>query len=110
MPNFLTDSSTMQCPHGGTVQADTSNSQVQTAEGFILRSSDQCTIAGCPFTIPPGTPHPCMTVMWVVAAQETQAVSDFALTESSVGLCLAADQTPQGTVLVSETQAQDGGL
>jgi len=110
VPSFLTDSSTLQCPHGGSIEAVCSNTQVQTAEGYILRSSDTFSIAGCAFTVPPGSPHPCVSVNWIVTAEETQAVSDFALTEDSVGLCIAGDQVPQGTVLVTATQAQDGGL
>jgi hypothetical protein len=37
-------------------------------------------------------------------------VSDFTLTEASVGLCLGPDQAPQGTVLVMMTQPQVSGL
>lgn len=32
------------------------------------------------------------------------------LNEASVGLCLAADNAPQGTVLITSTQAKVDGL
>jgi hypothetical protein len=36
----------------------------------------------------------------------SQVLSDSTLSEASVGMCLAADQAPQGTVIVSNTQEQ----
>jgi hypothetical protein len=39
-----------------------------------------------------------------------KAGGDFVLNESSVGLCLAATQAPQGTVLIAATQAVASGL
>ena len=109
MPNLLNTSSVMMCPHGGTVQATTSNTHTKVGGDFAVLSSDTFTIAGCAFMI--GTsPHPCMTVQWVQTDMHSQVSSDFTLNEASVGLCLAADQAPQGTVLISSTQTQTGGL
>ena len=109
MPNLLNSSSVMMCPHGGQVQAITSNTKAKAGGDFILRSSDTFIIAGCPFTIGP-SPHPCMQVQWVQPDTRSQVISDFTLSESSVGLCVAADQAVQGTVLVSFTQPKVSGL
>ena len=80
-----------------------------TAGAPILRMSDTCTIAGCAFMI--GTvPSPCVTVQWVQAAARVQAGGDFVLNEASVGLCLAATQAPQGSVLITNTQPSVAGL
>jgi hypothetical protein len=103
---FLTTASMLQCPHGGTVSVTSTNAQVQTADGFILRSSDVFTIAGCPFATPAG-PQPCVSVQWVLTAMQSQVLADFNLTEDSVGLCIGAG--PQGTVTVTQTQSEDGG-
>jgi hypothetical protein len=65
-------------------------------------------IAGCAFSLPSG-PHPCVTVQWVVSDLRSQVLSDATLSEASVGLCLAADQAPQGTVLITSTQEQVSG-
>lgn len=108
MAGLLTTSSILMCPHGGTVQAITSNTKVKTTDGYLLRSSDTFTIVGCAFTLPP--PHPCVRVQWVQPAEKSQAVGDFTLTEDSVGLCIAADQAVQGTVLINFTQSQVAGL
>ena len=75
----------------------------------VLRMSDTFTIAGCPFVI--GTvPSPCVSVQWVQAAAKVQVAGDFVLNEASVGLCLAATQAPQGSVLITATQPRAEGL
>ena len=109
MASLLTTSSVLMCPHGGTVTATTTNTRAQAGGGFLVRASDTFVIAGCAFTLPSGTPHPCATVQWVVAATRSQAVGDFTLTEESVGLCIAPDGAPQGTVLINTTQPQVSG-
>jgi hypothetical protein len=109
MPGLLNVSSVMMCPHGGQVQAVTSNTRARVAGGFALRQSDTFVIAGCPFSLGPVF-HPCVQVQWVQPAARSQAVSDFTLTEASVGLCVAADQAVQGTVLILATQPQVSGL
>jgi hypothetical protein len=108
MSSLLTTSSVLMCPHGGTVMATSSNTRAKAGE-FILRMSDTFTITGCPFTLPGPTPHPCMTVQWVKSALRCKAAGDFALAQDSIGMCLAADQAPQGTVLIQSTQPRVSG-
>jgi hypothetical protein len=48
-------------------------------------------------------------VQWVKSTLRCQAAGDFMLAQDSVGLCLAADQTPQGTVLIQSTQMRASG-
>lgn len=109
MGKLLNPSSTMMCPHGGTVSAVTSNAKAKAGGGFILRPSDTFTISGCPFTLPSGTAHPCVTVQWVKSNVQSKAAGDFALADDSVGLCLAADQAPQGSVMIQATQPKVSG-
>ncbi len=107
MPALLTTASVLMCPHGGTVTASSSNTHAKAGD-FIVRSSDTFMIAGCAFNIS-GAPHPCTTVQWVKSTLRCKAGGDFALAQDSVGLCLAADQAPQGTVLIQSTQARASG-
>jgi len=103
---LLTTQSQMQCPHGGTVSAVSTNRV--TAGATVLTVSDTFTIAGCPFQIPApsGTiPSPCVRVQWTVADLSVKASGAPTLSESSVGLCFSAQQVPQGTVIVVNTQA-----
>lgn len=109
MPNLLNVSSVMMCPHGGQVQAVSSNTRVTAGGAFALRPSDTFTIAGCPFLIGL-VPHPCVQVQWVVTGLRSKAMSGFTLNEASVGLCLGPDMAPQGTVLIQSTQPKVSGL
>jgi len=108
MGNFLTTASVMMCPHGGTVQAITSNAKVKAAGTYLLRATDTFVIAGCPLNVA-GAPHPCMQVQWIQTALKSKAIGDFTLTTDSVGFCVAADQAVQGTVLINTTQPKVSG-
>jgi hypothetical protein len=105
---LLNASSTLMCPHGGQVSIITSNARVKGGGDFLVRASDTFTISGCPFN--PGTAHPCVMVNWVQPAARSKAVQNPTLTESSVGLCVAADQAVQGTVMVVNTQRKVTGI
>jgi hypothetical protein len=108
MPALLNASSVMMCPHGGQVQAITGNARAKVGGDFALRASDSFLIAGCPFALGP-VPHPCVQVQWVEPAARSQVGGDFTLTEASVGLCTAADQAVQGTVLIVLAQPRVAG-
>jgi len=110
MGNLLNTSSSMMCPHGASVSASSSNSVAKADGAFILRGSDTFTVSGCPFTLPSGTPHPCVRVQWIVTALMHKAAGDLCLTSDSIGLCLAADSAPQGPVQISNTQSKVKGL
>jgi hypothetical protein len=101
--HFLTVTSALQCPHGGTVEVSTRNTRAKAAGNFIARSTDTFTIAGCTFTVG-SVPHPCRRVRWEVHAEHHRTHGAPSLTEDSVGYCLAADGAMQGTVVVSSTQ------
>ena len=103
MAQLLNTATVMMCPHGGTVNAASTNTKAKAGGDFILRSSDTFTIAGCPLNIA-SVPHPCVRVQWVKSALKPKAVGDFVLNTDSVGLCIAADQAVQGTVLITTTQ------
>ena len=109
MANLLNTSTVMMCPHGGMVSAISQNTQVMAAGSPVLLASDTFLIAGCVFAIGP-TPHPCMQVQWVQPDTKSQVLGNFTLSESNVGLCISADMSVQGAVLVVFTQAQVSGL
>ena len=109
MPGLLNADSTLMCPHGGTVQIISSNTHTQVGGAFAALASDTFIIAGCPFML--GTvPSPCVQVNWVQPAARSQVGGNATLTEASVGLCVAATQAPQGTVMIVAAQPQVGGL
>lgn len=109
---LLNTSSSLQCPHGGTVQISSANSKAKADGSFAALSTDTFSISGCPFQIPatPPIPSPCMTVQWVVTNLRTKVNGTPMLNQSSVGLCLSASQIPQGPVTIVNTQAKASGL
>ena len=109
MGALLTTASMMMCPHGGTVTAISSNTQATAGGSPLVRASDTFIIAGCPFTLPAAVPSPCMTVQWMQTNTESKAAGDLTLSMNSMGMCLAATQAPQGTVLINSTQQKVNG-
>lgn len=108
---FLTSASSLQCPHGGTVMITSTNTKVLSGAALAL-AIDTFTVAGCPFQIPVGVgtvPHPCVMVQWTKPNVQTSVDGTPTLSQDSVGLCLAADQVPQGPVSVVQTQPTSSG-
>lgn len=106
--HFLTTTTSMQCPHGGTITPSTSNKRVKADGQFVLRSTDQFTIGGCTHTIA-SSPHPCVRVRWDVHAEVHKSDSAPSLTVNSVGYCLDGAGGTQGTVVVKSVQARGAG-
>ena len=98
----LTSGSTLLCPHGGQVQATPAQSRAK-AGAPLLTSADTFTIAGCPFTLPSGTPSPCLSVQWLVVDTRVKAGAA-TLSSSDTGLCMNGQNAPQGPVSVVVTQ------
>lgn len=110
MPAVLTQASQIQCPHGAVVTHVPSNVRVTVMGSPVLVATDVATIAGCAFTIPPTTPSPCVTVRWIVPAARVKVMGQPVLLQSSVGLCNAATQAPQGPPIVGATQPRVQGM
>jgi hypothetical protein len=108
MPALLTVASVLMCPHGGLVTVSPASTRA-TAGSPIICGSDTFIVAGCAFNIA-GVPSPCVSVNWMVTATRVQSGGALALNESSVGLCVAATQAPQGPVQIQSTQPSVSGL
>jgi hypothetical protein len=106
--NTLNVNSTLQCPHGGSVQIITTNTRVKVDGAFAALATDTYLISGCPFQIPatPPIPSPCMTVRWILTDMRAKVNSTTTLSKSSIGLCQSAAQVPQGTVIIANTQVK----
>lgn len=102
---ILTTLSSAMCPHGGTVTlTTTSDSVCQIDGGYALLLTDLHTVAGCPFLKPGGIPSPCITVRWLTGATQTKVNQVPVLLQTSSGLCLSAEQIPQGPPVVTQVQ------
>lgn len=97
----------VSCPHAGQATITPSNLRVKVSGQFVAVVSDQTTVAGCPFQVPAGTttkPQPCVTVRWTVPALRVKAMGKPILLEDSAGVCLSAEQIPQGAPTAGPTQ------
>jgi hypothetical protein len=109
MPSALTTASTLMCPHGGSVSISSSNTQAQAEGSALALATDTFTISGCPFQIPVGPttkPSPCVKVQWLTQDLTTTVNGQATLSTASAGLCLSAEQLPQGPVSIASTQAK----
>lgn len=104
MSMIIEKTATMMCPHAGQVQAVASITRVTMGGLAPLAKDDTCTIAGCPFTLPPGTPSPCVEIQWLTATTRVKAEGKALLIDSSSGLCKAGTGAPQGSPNVVVTQ------
>ena len=106
----ITASSTLQCPHGGSVSITASNQRAKADSGAIATQTDTTTVSGCPFQKPTPAgatvPSPCVRVQWVVADMRVKASSMPSLSRSATGICFSGESIPQGSVVVANTQTK----
>lgn len=95
------------CPHGGQISAIPSNVRVTVSGQNVVTVADTFPIAGCTFA--PAAPHPCVLTKWIVPATRVSVLGQPVLLDTSIGLCQAADQTPQGPPSVIATQLRVTG-
>ncbi len=92
------------CPHGGQVTVIPSNTRVLVSGQPVATLGDTYVVAGCAFTIPPSKPQPCVKVQWLVPATRVMVNGQPVIVQSSSGLCLSAEQIPQGPPSIIATQ------
>jgi hypothetical protein len=105
MPRLITADSSLKCPHGGTVQIVPAQTRAS-AGTPIATAADTFGVVGCTFVVG-GSPHPCVRVEWTTKATRVKAGREV-LTDACIGMCFAADNAPQGTVIISTQQKADG--
>ena len=109
MPGFILNSaSTVMCPHGGNTSIMTSNQRVKVGGQPAVTLSDTYTVAGCPFTVG-NKPQPCVKVQWITPATRVRVGGQPVILQNSSGLCLSAEQIPQGPPNVVTTQIRVKG-
>ncbi len=106
---ILDTKSTIICPHGGLVSPITSNMRVLINGQPAVTQSDAFLIAGCVFSTPAAAPHPCVTSKWISSSLRIRVSGQPVLLNNSVGICLAADQLPQGPPNIISAQLRVKG-
>ncbi|MEN9937364.1 MAG: hypothetical protein RLZZ387_3943 [Chloroflexota bacterium] len=113
MPGFIvTTSSSAICQHGAQVAIISSNTRVMIAGSPAAVLNDQFTVAGCPFQVPVGAgtkPQPCVKIQWVAPATRVRVGGQPVILQTSSGICLSAEQIPQGAPTVAQAQPRVRG-
>jgi hypothetical protein len=106
MPGFLLHvGATVMCAHAGQAQPTAPNPRVLVGGQPVVTQAAPYAVAGCPFNIS-GTPSPCVTAQWVMAATRVLAGGQPVLLQDSQAIC-----TPNGTPLtIVVTQVRVRGM
>ena len=105
MPGFLLHvGATVLCAHAGQAQPTAPNPRVMVGGQPTVTQSTMYTIAGCPFTVPPGSPMPCVTGQWVTAAMRVMSSGMPLLLQDSQSVC-APNGTPM-TIVVTQVRVR----
>lgn len=84
---------TVLCAHGGTAMPTAPNPRVLVDGQPTVTMSAPYTVAGCPFNT--GSPVPCVTATWVVAATRVTSNGQPLVLQDSQAVC-----APNGTPLL----------
>jgi uncharacterized Zn-binding protein involved in type VI secretion len=109
---IVTSSTSAICQHGAQVSIISSNTRVTVAGAAVAVLNDQYTVSGCPFQVPVGAgtkPQPCIKIQWIAAATRVRVGGQPVILQSSSGLCLSAEQIPQGSPSVVMVQPRVKG-
>jgi hypothetical protein len=98
------------CPHGGRLATVAPATNVTASGRPLVTSIVPAAIAGCPFTLPSGTPHPCALLSGVRLSGRVLVNGRPALLAPGPVLCLAADQAAQGPPLLLSTAPRVAAL
>ena len=106
MASYMLDAATViLCPHGGQVKVAPSVTRARLGGRPPLLSRDRATVVGCGFNVS-GSPSPCLTVQWSLAATRVEVDGGAPLLSSSIGICKNAAGAPQGPVKISGYQTR----
>jgi uncharacterized Zn-binding protein involved in type VI secretion len=109
MPGFLVSvGATAICPHGGQVSIISTNTRVLVGGQPVSTLADTFLIAGCPFTIPPSKPQPCIKIQWLMQATRVKVGGQPVILQDSTGMCSSPEQIPQGppSIIVTQTRVR----
>ncbi|MBL8237757.1 MAG: hypothetical protein JNM66_10080 [Bryobacterales bacterium] len=115
MPGFLMHAgATIQCPHAVPAQIVPTQARVLVNAMPVALISDQIIATGCPFTVPPGKPQPCVLAKWFMPSTRVLINGTPAMVLTAPGpgpgLFQSADQIPAGPPIVTVVQTRVTGM
>jgi hypothetical protein len=103
---ILHTGTTATCPHGAPLNIIAASPRVMVSGLPAAVLTDQGIVAGCPFTIPPTKPQPCVTTKWMVGSTRVFASGQPLLINPSVAIVFSADQIPAGPPIILASQTR----
>jgi uncharacterized Zn-binding protein involved in type VI secretion len=92
------------CTHGVPATIVPSQPRVLVSGQPVATMASQIMVAGCPFTLPPPKPQPCLTIQWTLpAARVLVSGQPAAIAGPAPGICLSAG-IPNGPPTVAVVQ------
>jgi hypothetical protein len=113
MPGFMLHvGAGVQCMHAAPALAQSTNVRVLVGGMPAVTMADMWTVTGCPFTIPPSKPQPCVTIRWVPASRVfiNGQPAVVQVLGPGQGICQSAEQAPQGTPIINMVQSRVIGM
>jgi len=109
MPGFLMHvNAACQCTHMAPATIVPSQPRVLVGGQPVAPIGSQIVVAGCLFTVPGPKPQPCVTIKWLMPSVRVLVLGQPAMLlpapGTGPGLCLSAEQLPQGPPIVSAVQ------
>jgi hypothetical protein len=105
MPGFLMHvNAVVQCTHGIPAQIIPTQPRVLVSAQPVATMTSQMVVPGCPFTIPPGVPQPCVLIKWLMPSTRVLVMGQPAMVGvpgPGPGLCQSPAQIPNGPPIVS---------
>ena len=111
MPGFLVHATAaVSCPHGAPAQVAAVQPRVLVGGLPVALISDKIVATGCPFTVPPGKPQPCLLATWLMPTARVLVNNQPAMVLPAPGpgpgMFQSADQIPAGPPIVTAVQAR----
>jgi len=109
MPGLLLHvNAACQCTHAGPATIVPAQPRVLVSGQPVATMASQILVAGCVFTVPGPKPQPCVMVKWLLPSVRVLVTGQPAMLipapGTGPGLCLSAEQIPQGPPIVSAVQ------
>lgn len=99
--HVLTQAAVVMCLHAGQAQPVAPLPRVRMSGQPAIGQATTYTVAGCPFTLPSGTPSPCVTATWTTAAVRVSSGGVPLVVQDSAAVCV-----PNGTGLMVSLAGQ----
>jgi hypothetical protein len=102
----LTANDVAQCTHGIKATLMPTTGKVLIEGGIAIVDGDQAVVAGCPFTVPPSKPQPCVKIKLSMTASKVKVQNRSVQLYNPADMCETAEQATNGPAVFTKTQAK----